>query len=134
MEQRLQLRVTVCVTVCASLPFKEEVRNSCGCCGEWRLRGVTEEEAERRWEREERREGKSGEKGSVSTRIARHRQRTKQEAAGVQRLKTPHTARMMSGLFRVTLNNLKENAHHYVFVSQNISSKSKGSGRQEAAT
>lgn len=42
----------MCVAVCASLPFKEEVRNSCGCCGERRLRGVTEEEAERRWERE----------------------------------------------------------------------------------
>lgn len=47
-ERRLQLRVAVCVTVCASLPFKEEVRNSCGCCGERRLRGVTEGEAERR--------------------------------------------------------------------------------------
>lgn len=66
-EQRLQLRVTVCVTVCASLPFKEEARNSCGCCGKRRLRGVTEKEAERRWECERggggRETEKAGEKG-----------------------------------------------------------------------
>ena len=34
LEQRLQLGVMVCVTVCGSTPFKEEVRNSCGCGGE----------------------------------------------------------------------------------------------------
>lgn len=62
---------------------------------ERRDRGGGREEMGARGE-EERREGKSRGKGSVSTRVARHRQRTKQEAAGVQRLKTrsPDMSRM----------------------------------------